>query len=49
MLEWVTSIDLRQCEYQGTIEDYSKAYYDGIKDRLRHEDWGNILNCEVEH
>jgi len=38
MLEWVTSINLQQCEYQGTTKDYSKANYNGIKDRLRHMD-----------
>jgi len=48
MLEWVTLINLRQCEYQGTTKDYSKANYNGIKDRLRHMDWENILNIELE-
>jgi Endonuclease-reverse transcriptase len=48
MLEWITSINLQQCEYQGTTKDYSRANYDGIKDRMRHIDWENILNCEVE-
>ena len=47
MCEWVTSINLQQCEYLGTTKDYSRGNYDGIKDRMRRIYWENILNCEA--